>query len=119
MRRPLHPLTGGVLAAALLLLAACGADPRTTILGTWHQEGSVETLEFRADGTLILTTVPSLFGPSIQVLRYAFADDRHLQIVVPGLFGPIQMTWEIASLNRAQLILQGPQIGRLTLTRVR
>lgn len=120
MRASLRSLTGGMaLVAALLLLASCGIDPRQALLGTWQQPGSVETLEFRDDGTLILTTVPTLFSPGSQVLRYAVTDDHHLQILIPGLFGPMQVRWEIVSLSHTELVLQGPQIGRLALTRVR
>lgn len=119
MRRPARFLTGlAALAATLLTLASCGIDPRQALVGTWRQPGSVETLEFRDDGTLILTTAPTLFSPGSQVLRYAVTDDHHLQILIPGLFGPIQVRWELVSLSHTELVLQGPQIGRLALTRV-
>lgn len=123
MRRPSRLLTGlAPLAAALLLLAACGATPREAILGAWRDERSADTLEFLHDGTVIATTLqPQLFGPPVPVpmsLRYTFLDDRHLKITARAFGFETAQAWEIVSISRDQLQLKNPS-GRATFKRVR
>jgi len=111
------------LAAALLLLASCGANPRETILGVWRDERSADTLVFLNDGTLIATTSrPSLVGPPLRtpmVLRYAFLDDRHLKVSARGFGVETAQVWEVVSITRDRLELKHRTTGRATFKKVR
>jgi hypothetical protein len=58
VRGPLRTAVTAVLATALLVglaVAACGCGDGGSLVGTWSSAEQGETLEFRSDGTVVLT----------------------------------------------------------------
>lgn len=53
--------------ALTLGLAACGGE-EGDLLGKWHSDGEMDTIEFRADGTMLIT---SDVDGSVKELRWS------------------------------------------------
>ena len=79
-----------ILAAGVILLAACSNDPRKSIVGEWRSLDGSRQIEFFDDGTAHLDS------PEVSVdFEYSFVEDRQFRVQSDVS----EQVWEIESTN--------------------
>jgi hypothetical protein len=94
--------------SCMLAVSGCKQDPKTAILGKWHDDSSGRTVEFLGDGTVTIKGVMNIAG------TYSFPDSTHLKLDLGGsmgkLTGPMVFEYTISP----DLLNVTDQDGKLT-----
>ncbi len=81
-------IISSTLTAGLLLASTVFADSKSDIVGKWKDSEGVETIEYKADGSMIET----MAGSDVIKGKYSFVDATHIKAEVEGpmaAMGPI------------------------------
>ncbi|HEY4284859.1 MAG TPA: hypothetical protein VGM62_17485 [Chthoniobacterales bacterium] len=68
---------------ALFVATTFAADPKKELIGKWTEADGVETVEYKADGTMTET----LAGGDVMKGKYSFSDASHIKVEFEGPMG--------------------------------
>jgi hypothetical protein len=80
--------------SCVLILSACRGDAKSAIVGKWRDVSSDETIQFSADGKVIVR------GKIIQAGDFSFPDSTHIEFDFNGLgvlADPVVMEYAMSS----------------------